>query len=168
MRFMLILVTAFFTDLLIRILFDPGRWSPDLLLLSVLYISLNRPLGEAYLYAFLAGVLWDGAFYEIQGTHALLFVLTTMIIARLRLLIWAQFSLSRLLLGILACIFVRFGEVIFWLSYLEYDIPVTLAYRYVLSGAVITGICFMLYPLFFSPFQSMMQRNSQPMVLLGR
>ncbi|RJP32811.1 MAG: rod shape-determining protein MreD [Candidatus Omnitrophota bacterium] len=165
---MIIFIITFFGDLIVRIVLNPGAWSPDLLLLSVLYITLNRPLGEAYLYAFLAGLCWDSVFFEIPGTHSLLFILAAMITAKLRLVIWAQFSISRLVIGVLAVVFVRFGEVIFWLSYLEYEIPLILPYKYILYGSIVTGICFMIYPMLFLPIQSILQKNTQPMIFLGR
>ena len=58
---------------------------------------------------------------------------------------WRHLPAS-LLIGSLACGLVRFGEVIFWLSNLDYDIPVALPERYVLAGVLATGLAFALTP----------------------
>lgn len=142
----IILFSAYLADLAVRILFDPGAWSPDILLLSIGYITLTSPLGEAYFMAFLAGMLWDGTFLDFMGMHSFLFVLATMLIARFRSLLWAQYAISRLFIGFILAGMVRFGETIFWLSNMGYEIPVHIPQGYVLKGAIITGICFMLCP----------------------
>ncbi len=167
MVFILLLIVAFILDLFIRIVFNLGMLSPDIFLLSVLYITLTRPTGEAFLYAFVAGLIWDITFYDIPGTHSLLYILAVMLTTRLRSVLWAQFSVSRFIIGVLLTAFVRFGEVIFWLSYLEYDIPVSMPYSYIFSGALITGLCFIIFPMKVFSFR-FSRKSQQPTLVLGR
>lgn len=140
------LLGALLFDALFRILFDLGSWTPDLLLLAIIYITMTRPLGEAYFMAFLSGIVWDAMFLDIIGTHAFLFVMTALLVSRLRMLIWGQYAISRLFLGFLFSGIVRFGEVIFWLSILEYELPIEVPKNYILHGALVTGFVFLCIP----------------------
>ncbi len=142
----IIVLAAFFADLSIRIVFDLGGWSPDLLLLSILYLSLICPLGEAYTLAFLAGLCWDAAFMDVMGTHAFLFVLAAMLAIKMRMVFGAHYAVSRLVMGILIGAMVRFGEVIIWLSHLDSEIPVSMPRQYILAGSIVTGVIFSLLP----------------------
>ncbi len=137
---------VYFLDLLIRILFGLGPWNPDLFLLFLIYATYTCPLGEAFFLAFLGGILWDGAFLDFIGMHSCLFVCAAMITSKLRPLLWPQYAISRLILGVFLSAVVRFGETIFWLSYLDYEIPFASPQQYILAGAVVTGLCFMFYP----------------------
>lgn len=137
---------AFGLDILIRILFDPGEWTPDLLLIAIVYAAMTRPPGEAYFIAFAMGLLWDALYVEIPATHAFLFVIAAMIAARLRALVWGQYAITRLLLGFGFSAVVRFGEVIFWLSILDYEVPLDMPRRYILGGAAATGLLFLAIP----------------------
>ena len=141
------LLIALVVDLLIRILCNFGVWSPDILLITLIYLSMTRPVGEAFFMAFLSGLLWDTFFLDILGMHAMLFLLAVMGAAKLRSLIWGQYAVSRLLLGVFFSGTVRFAEVIFWLSMLDYEMPVSVPQRYIITGAVVTGLVFMLNPL---------------------
>jgi rod shape-determining protein MreD len=143
----LIGLIALFTDILIRTFFNLENWSPDILLIAVLYIGLTRPMGEAYLLAFFAGLVWDIVYLDITGLHAFLFVLATMIIGKLRRVFWAQYAISRLFMGFVLSCLVRFGEVMFWLSNLDTKVPVEMAKEYILFGPIVTGFVF----LFFFP-----------------
>ncbi len=147
----LAVIGIFFIDLALRIFFGLGSSSPDLLLLSLIYITLNRPVGEAYCLAFAAGFCWDAVFLDQMGLHAFLYVFAVMITARLCKILWAQYAVSRLVMGVLICGLVRFGEVIFWLSNLDNDVPIAMPERYVLSGAIITGVVFFLLPWYTKP-----------------
>lgn len=142
----LIVLAGFLLDLLVRVVFNGGIWSPDILLLAVVYVTLTRPAGEAYCLSFAAGLAWDAVYLDVLGLHSFLYVLAGMSLIRLRKMLLAQYAVSRLLIGSLACGLVRFGEVIFWLSNLDYDIPVSLPQRYVLAGVLATGLVFALTP----------------------
>lgn len=146
----LIGLISFFADLLIRQFLPLGVWSPDILLMAVLYVGLTHPLGEAYVLAFFMGLLWDTVYLDITGLHSFLFILATMIIAKLRRVFWAQYAISRLLMGFALSCLVRFGEVMFWLSNLDGRIPVAMSKHYILYGPIITGLCFF----FFFPTRS--------------
>ncbi|MDX9752849.1 MAG: rod shape-determining protein MreD [bacterium] len=143
-------LTSFFIDLLIRQFSPFGVWNPDILLIAVMYIGLTRPLGEAYVLAFCVGLLWDTVYLDIPGMHSFLFILATMIIGKMRRVFWAQYAVSRLLMGFSLSCLVRFGEVMFWLSNLDGKIPVVLSKHYILYGPLITGLCFF----FFFPTRS--------------
>lgn len=126
---------------------NPGYWCPDLLLITIVYITMTKPVGEAYVMAFLSGLVWDAIFLDLFGLHALLFLLASICTSRLRSLIWGQYAISRLFLGVIFSGSVRFFEVIFWLSSsLDQEIPVSAAQRYIVSGAIVSGILFMLIP----------------------
>ncbi|MBD3267596.1 rod shape-determining protein MreD [bacterium] len=145
----LIGITALFMDIAIRTFLDLGVWSPDLLLMAILYLGLTRPLGEAYLLAFFLGLAWDIIYLDITGLHGFLFVLATMMTGKLRRLFWAQYAISRLFIGFVVTCLVRFGEIMFWLSNLDTKVPVSMPERYILYGPIVTGICF----LFFFPMR---------------
>lgn len=151
---------VFFFDLLARIFLGLGYYSPDLLLLALIYVALLRPVGEAYCLAFAAGFCWDAVFLDHMGLHSFLFVLAVMLTARLRKLLWAQYAVSRLVMGILVCGLVRFGEVIFWLSNLDNETPISMSQRYVVSGALITGLFFFILPWYSKPID-IPRRNPQ-------
>ena len=141
----LICLVAFVLDTLVRIFFQFGSWSPDLLLISILYVGLTRPLGEAYGIAFLFGLLWDVAYLDITGLHAFLFVVSTLIIGKLRRVFWAQYSISRLFMGFMLCSLVRFGEIMFWLSNQEGQVSIWVPKEYILNGAIVTALCFFFF-----------------------
>lgn len=147
----IIIGLTFFADLAARAFFGLSGYNPDLLLLALIYITLIRPVGEAYCIAFVAGFCWDAAFLDHMGLHSFLFVLAAMVTARLRQLFWAQYAVSRLVIGVLVCGLVRFGEVIYWLSNLDNDVPISMPQRYVLSGAIVTGALFFLLPWYSKP-----------------
>ena len=147
MRYWLWMTGILFGDLSIRIFFNLGIWSPDIVLLAVIYSALTRPLGEAFLMAFVMGIFWDAVFVDLMGMHSCLYLLAVMIVARIRVLFWAQFSISRLFIGMLVCGLVRFGEVIFWLSnFNNTGVSIQKMEAYILSGAVTAGVCFYLFP----------------------
>jgi len=146
MKYWAIVISAYLADIAIRVFIQPREWSPDLLLLAILYVTLSAPLGEAYFIALVSGLFWDGAFLDFYGMHSFLFVLAAMLTARLRPLLWVQYAVSRLLLGFLLSALVRFGETIFWLSNMEHPLPLAWPQRYILAGALASGICFMLFP----------------------
>lgn len=140
------LILAFIVDLLIRLVFDLGDWSPDLLLITIVFLTMTRPVGEAYFMAFISGLLWDAVFLDLIGMHAILFLVVSVCAAQLRSLIWGQYAVSRLFLGVLFSGSTRFFEVIFWLSALDYEVPVEVSQQYIVTGAVVSGIVFMLIP----------------------
>jgi len=156
----LAIVAVFLLDISLRIFLRLGVWSPDLLLLSLLYVAFIRPLGEAFCMAFLAGFCWDAVYLDHMGLHPFLFVLAVMVTARLCKFLWAQYAVSRLLMGFLACGLVRFGEVIYWLSNLDYNVPISLPERYIISGALISGVVFFLTPWYSKPIH-LPRRNPQ-------
>ncbi|HXK94071.1 MAG TPA: rod shape-determining protein MreD [bacterium] len=166
MRPALILLAGFFLDLLARVAFNAGIWSPDLLLLAVVYVTLTRPLGEAYCWAFAAGLAWDAVYLDVLGLHSFLYGLAGMSLVRIRKMFLAQYALSRLLIGSLAGGLVRFGEVIFWLSNLDYEIPVSWPQRYVLAGLLATGLGFALTPWPRRPVR--LPRRSPPILFADR
>lgn len=149
----MIVLAAFLLDATIRTSFTLGVWSPDLLLLAALYLTLRRPLGEAYVLAFFAGLAWDILLMDPLGMHAFLFVLAAMFTAKLKTVLWARYAISRFLIGFAVCMMVRFGEVIFWLSDHGYDEPILIAQQYILHGAIVTAICFALTPWRTNPIQ---------------
>lgn len=151
-------------DVGLRALVPMGNWHPDIMLASILYIALRRPLGEAFLLAFVFGLVWDITFLEPLGMHAFLFILAVMIASRLNAILWADYAISRFVIGFVLCGMVRFGEVIFWLSNLRYEVPFSLPQSYVLMGAVTTGIVFALIPWRTSPIQL---SKPSPQVLFG-
>jgi rod shape-determining protein MreD len=136
---------ALLTDIFVRTFFDLGLWNPDLLLIAILYIGLTRPLGEAYAIAFGFGLIWDIIYVDITGLHAFLFVLACMIIGKLRRVFWAQYAISRLFMGLVLCCLVRFGEIMFWLSNLDTNVPVSMPKQYIIYGSIITGLCFFFF-----------------------
>jgi rod shape-determining protein MreD len=150
---LLLVLAAFFFDAALRTFLTLGLWSPDLLLLAVLYLTLRRPLGEAYVLAFFAGLAWDLLLMDPLGMHAFLFVLAAMFTAKLKTLLWARYAIARFVIGFLVCSLVRFGEVIFWLSDHGYDDPVLIAQQYILYGALVTGACFAMAPWRTKPIQ---------------
>lgn len=129
-------------DLSLRVLLGLGNWSPDLLLLGIIYMSINFPLGQAYTMAFVFGLLWDAAYLDNMGLHSLLFILAVMGSNKMRQFIWAQYAVSRFVLGFVLSGTVRFGEVIYWLSNIDHRVLYDAAQNYVLSGALVTGLCF--------------------------
>lgn len=142
MNVWLMVTLVFIIDILLRSMLQFGAWTPDLILLALAYITLTHPLGLAYTMSFLFGLAWDGAFYDTMGLHALLFTLAAMMIARLKNILWAQYAISRFAIGFLACGFVRFGEVMYWLSNMDHQVPFEIARNYVLLGALVTGTAF--------------------------
>jgi rod shape-determining protein MreD len=169
------ILIACLVDLLIRIIFNPfglfaatpAHWAPDLLLITIVYITMTKPIGEAYFIAFLSGLVWDAVFLEVLfGTHALLFLTASICASRLRSLIWGQYAVSRLFLGVIFSGSVRFFEVIFWLSSsLEQDIPVSVAQHYILSGSITSGLVFMLIPW---AVKTVSQRTGRGVQMYGR
>lgn len=140
------LFTVLFIDIIIRIVFDLQHWSPDFLVIAVVYITMTSPVGEAYFMAFLSGLVWDLIFLDMFGMHAILFLSASMCAARLRTLIWGQYAVSRLFMGFIFSGGVRFFEVLFWLSSSDLRTPVEIAQQYIISGAIVTGVVFMLIP----------------------
>ncbi len=140
------LILAFFIDISIRVFLMPGEWAPDLLLITIVYITMTRPVGEAYFMAFISGLIWDILFLDLLGMHAILYLIASMCAAKLRALIWGQYAISRLILGVLFSGAVRFLEVIFWLSAFDFGMPAAISQQYIAAGAVVTGIVFMLIP----------------------
>lgn len=168
------LIIAFLIDILIRILFNPfgifadnsAHWCPDLLLITVVYITMTKPVGEAYFMAFFSGLVWDAVFLDIFGLHALLFLLASISASRLRSLIWGQYAISRLFLGVIFSGGVRFFEVIFWLSSsLDQALPVHVAQQYILSGAIVSGVVFMMIPW---AVKTVSNRTGQGVQMYGR
>ncbi len=153
-------VVVFFLDISLRIFFGLGPASPDILLLALLYITLKYPVGEAYCIAFLSGFSWDTVFMDNLGLHSFLFVIAAMITVRLCRLIWVQYAISRLVIGAAACGLVRFGEVIFWLSNLDQNAPIYMPERYIITGAIVTGVIFFLMPWRTTPI-NLPRRNPQ-------
>lgn len=147
----IVVVAVFLVDIATRIFFQLGWYSPDLLLLALVYVTLLRPVGEAYCIAFVAGFVWDAVFLDHAGLHSFLFVIAVMFTARLRQLLWAQYAVSRLVMGILVCVLVRFGEVIYWLSNLDNAVPISMPQHYILSGAITTGLFFFILPWYSKP-----------------
>lgn len=155
---------AFVLDVSLRVMMAPGNWQPDIVLVALLYVSLRNPLGEAYVMSFLFGLAWDIAFMDPLGMHAFLFLLATMLTHRVGSVLWAQYAISRFAIGLVMCMLVRFGEVIFWLSNLRYEVPIGLPQAYILCGAITTGIVFALVPWRTSPIQL---SKPSPQVLFG-
>ena len=153
-----IVLAGFLLDLLARVVFNGGIWSPDILLLAIVYVTLTRPLGEAYCLAFAAGLAWDAVYLDVLGLHSFLYVLAGMSLIRLRKMLLAQYAVSRLLIGSLACGLVRFGELLL-ASNLDYD-PGRLE-RNVLAGAA-TGLARWPWPL---PARAAARRS--PQILRG-
>ncbi len=153
MKYWLQMTGIFLGDLSIRIFFNWGIWTPDIVLLAVIYSALTRPMGEAYLLAFIMGIFWDAVNVDLMGMHSCLYLLMVMIVARIRVLFWAQFSISRLFIGMLLCGLVRFGEVIFWLSNFNTGVSIQQMEAYILAGAIVAGICFYLFPWSSPPIQ---------------
>lgn len=151
MKTWIIVAAVLLLDIAVRIFLGLGRFTPDLLLLSLIYAALLRPLGEIYCLAFAAGLCWDVIYLDPLGLHSFLFVMAVMFTARLRQILWAHYAVSRLVMGLVICGLVRFGEVIFWLSNLDKDVPVSMPEQYITSGAVISGLVFLFLPLYSKP-----------------
>ncbi|MBN2327498.1 MAG: rod shape-determining protein MreD [Candidatus Omnitrophica bacterium] len=149
----IIVAAVLLLDISLRIFTGLGRFTPDLLLLALVYATLVRPLGEIYCLAFAAGVCWDVIFLDSLGLHSFLFILAVMFTSRLRQILWAHYAISRLVMGFSICGLVRFGEVIFWLSNLDKDVPVSMPEQYITSGAVISGLVFLFLPLYSKPIR---------------
>lgn len=159
------LITAISIDLIIRIVIDPQHWSPDILIIAIVYLTMTCPVGEAYFMAFSSGLVWDLIFFDILGMHAVLFLLASVSAAQLRTIIWGQYAVSRLLLGFIFSGGVRFFEMIFWLSSTDLKIPVETAQHYIVTGAIVTGFAFMLIPW---STRSLPQRTEQGIKVYGR
>ncbi|MBI1390821.1 MAG: rod shape-determining protein MreD [bacterium] len=148
----LILAVSLMVDLSIRVFPQLGVYTPDVLLLGVIYLALRRPMGEAYLAAFLAGIAFDAVLWDHIGLHSLLYVLAAAGVLKLRTWLWAQYAISRWLIAYIIVMGVRFGEVIMWLSYLGYEVPLSFE-RYVLWGPVVSGLLFAMVPWRQSPIR---------------
>lgn len=159
------LLLALFIDLLIRSVFNLQQWSPDIVVITLVYLTMTRPAGEAYFMAFLCGLVWDAVFLDLLGMHSILFLLASVGAVRLRTLIWGQYAVSRLILGFIFSGGVRFFEVIFWLSTLDYDVQIQASQQYVFYGAVVSGLLFM-----FIPWnrRSVSQKTEEGVLMYGR
>ncbi len=148
-----IVVICYAVNLSLWAIFTANPWAPDLLLLAILYIALTRPRGEAYVIAFCAGLLWDATLLDQMGSHSLLFIAAVAAASKMRSILWAQYAISRLVMGYTLTMAIRFGEVIFWLSFLGNEVPFSSPERYVLWGPVVTGALFALLPWRVAPIQ---------------
>lgn len=153
MTSLFIAVIAYFLDLSMRTLFVLGPWTPDILLLAVGYTALTRPRGEAYALAFIAGLAWDATLLDHIGLHSILYLFAVAFTVKLRSLLWAQYAVSRLVIGFLVCMSVRFGEVILWLSFLGYEVPLAASEQYIVWGPLVTGLLFAATPWRPAPIQ---------------
>lgn len=153
MASVMILALSFLVNFGLRALVNLDPWTPDILLISITYIALTRPQGEAYVMAFAAGLVWDVALLDHIGSHSLLFIAAVAATTKIKSLLWAQYAVSRLVIGYAITVLVRFGEVIFWLSFLGNSIPFASSERYILWGPVVTGVLFALMPWRKTPIQ---------------
>lgn len=153
MRWLTLLFGALLTDLVLREVFLFEDLAPDVLLCGVLFLTLRRPLGEAYTLAFISGMVWDVIYLDPLGMHAFLFVGAAMITTQLKTILWARFVISRFFIGFLMSAAVRFGEVIFWLSIPGNEVPLAVIQGYIISGALTTGVLLACIPWQSKPIQ---------------
>ncbi|MDP8246111.1 MAG: rod shape-determining protein MreD [Candidatus Hinthialibacter antarcticus] len=149
----LIVVLGFGLNYGLRALLSLDPWTPDILLMAVAYLALTRPRGEAYVMAFAAGLLWDLALLDHIGSHSLLYIAAVAAAVKMKSILWAQYAVSRLVMGYVLTVFVRFGEVIFWLSFLGNEIPFSYSEYYILWGPLVTGVLFAIVPWRATPIQ---------------
>ncbi len=134
-------ILTFLADMIWRT-FLPGLPYPQLVVLWLLWEASGTDDYAVPTLAFLAGAAWDAGQHGIFFHHSLVWLLLVLIVRRLNLQVWFEYTITQILLALAVSFATRGLGTILWLSRFSTDVAETRFFEFLLIGASIDALVF--------------------------
>lgn len=148
-------ILAFFADMSWRV-FLPGMPYPQLFVLWLLWEASGTDDYAVPTLAFVAGAAWDAGRHGIFLHHSLVWLLLVLIVRRMNLKVWFEYTITQFLLALAVSFATRGLAIVLWLSRFSTDVAKTRFFELLLIGA---GLDALLFPVLCRLGQSQTKRS---------